>query len=653
MTKKALSIKADITPQANAFDDNFLNVVGNEFKFNHAKGLAEWMKNSADAYSTTTGVKDAEQFILLRFKQANPKKHSVFECVDFVGMTKDNIDTALKVWGSATAAKRGTNLPTFGGHGNGGKFYMRQMFGTSRFITFRGGLLNVFGFNSKKKYGYAKGLENVSMTLDEALAFADIDGLDVPKNVRARWKSSKKAAGFTVVRGDQPGRFSGSATISSILERLQIHPQARRLLTHKQVIVVNYGSPWGERLTMPEIMPRAGFERPREIPVPKKFSYDGLTHDLRGKFPSAKLVLKTSDQPLSRAAGELAALNSIDIMGEIGCIGSYRIHELGYLRYGPESEFIYGECECPRLEDETLDCVKNDREKLVPNDLTAALLEWIRQQVDTLSEEMAEKRRNEKKSRDLRESSLFNQLLDKWKNTFMTRMHAEIFGGSGIGGSFGGAGGGSASGGAGGNDGNGGGGRSEKGGEGEGQGGGSGDKVKKGPRFPRVLLSGEDRDPLDNHATEPFECDERHPPVYQRPEDIEHGIYWINTSKPLANKIMDQYGAKSPRWREYLFQRYVDIIFKQSIYELGKREPNLSPDKVDTLVDEVTSRVHDAAANDLETFLFEEHLTGSTAGEMSEEVGLKNADGESTTAEPMSLGQILSSKAKQIPKKKV
>ena len=86
MTASASSIR--ITPQPNEFDDNFLDVVGNEFRFNHAKGLAEWIKNSADAYATTTkGVPDEHQYIVLRFQIANPKQRSVFECIDFVGMT--------------------------------------------------------------------------------------------------------------------------------------------------------------------------------------------------------------------------------------------------------------------------------------------------------------------------------------------------------------------------------------------------------------------------------------------------------------------------------------------------------------------------------------------------------------------------------------
>jgi hypothetical protein len=600
--------KISIKPEKNEFDDHFLDVVGNAFKFDHAKGLAEWLKNSADAYSTTAKVRDAEQFVLLRFRQGKPKKNSVFECIDFVGMTKKDIDKALKRWGDPKAAKKGTNIATFGGHGNGGKFYMRQMFETSRYVTYRGGLLNVFGFDERKRYGFAQGLIDRPMSLQDALAFAELDGLNIPKVVRERWKSRSKEAGFTAVIGEHPERFKGRATVATILENLRVHPQARRLVGHKQVHVLPYGNKWGDRLLGPEITPREGYESQREILLPRKLERDGDVFELRNsKHPQGKLILRTSQQPLTRA-GELAALNAIDILGEVGCIGSYRMHELGPMRFAQEAEFIYGECVCPILEDQQLNCVLNDREKLADNELTRALLGWIREQVDALAEEMAEKRRKEQKSRDLRQSSLFNQLLDKWKNKFIPKLTSELFGGSGIGDSFGGSGGGGedpmAEGKGTGKDG-----KRDKG-EGEG-GGGAGDERRKGPAFPKVLLSGFNTDPLDPNATAAFQCDPRHPPVYQRDIDINHSIYWINTSRPLAERIIDQYGSNGARWREYLFQRYVDIIAKQAIHALGRRDPDLTADKIDGLLDDVLSRVHDAAATDLEAFLFEESLTGS------------------------------------------
>ena len=99
MAKLKPAAAARIQPVPNEFADDFLDVIGTDFRFDHAKGLAEWIKNSADAYVTTTGAKDGEKFIVLRFKQGRPKRDSVFECIDFVGMTKTDIDKALKVWG--------------------------------------------------------------------------------------------------------------------------------------------------------------------------------------------------------------------------------------------------------------------------------------------------------------------------------------------------------------------------------------------------------------------------------------------------------------------------------------------------------------------------------------------------------------------------
>lgn len=143
-------------------------------------------------------------------------------------------------------------------------------------------------------------------------------------------------------------------------------------------------------------------------------------------------------------------------------------------------------------------------------------------------------------------------------------------------------------------------------GAGSGQEGGS--ETKRKPRFPLVLISSQDHDPLDPLSAEPFHCDPRHPAIYRRRKDVEGGIYWINTSRPLADKIIKEYKADSTRWREYLFQRYVDIIIKESIYHLGKIETSLSPDDIDRCIDDVTTRLHDHAAKDLNAFLFEEQF---------------------------------------------
>jgi hypothetical protein len=319
-------------------------------------------------------------------------------------------------------------------------------------------------------------------------------------------------------------------------------------------------------------------------------------------YVPGKLVLYTSDEPFA-PQGERGVLNTIDILGKMGVVASYRMHELGILTNPAQAEFIYGECSCPILEDPEEDCVRNDREKLVDNERTRALLDWIRQKVNWLADRMAEKVAEEQREQELKRSSEFNDLLNKWKNRFMSRLYAEIFSGPGSGPGFGGTGGG----GSGGRDRSSEGKRGGGGEDGEG-GGGSGDRKEKAPRFPVVLLSNHDPDPLQPETGKSVNCDPRHPPVYQREEDVAAGIYWINTAAPFARKIIDAYGAESSRWREYMFQRYVDIITKQAIYEAGKRTTTFTPSGIDQLLDDIGKRVYAEASQSLYEFLFRERF---------------------------------------------
>ncbi len=103
----------------------------------------------------------------------------------------------------------------------------------------------------------------------------------------------------------------------------------------------------------------------------------------------------------------------------------------------------------------------------------------------------------------------------------------------------------------------------------------------------------------------PYILSERHPAIHQRPIDFENGIYWINTSKKIASMILEKNKADSIRWREYLFQRYIDIIVKEAIFSLGKTDTDLTSDTVMSEIDRVTSEVLDLAADDLKNFLFE------------------------------------------------
>jgi hypothetical protein len=329
------------------------------------------------------------------------------------------------------------------------------------------------------------------------------------------------------------------------------------------------------------------------------------------KYSQGKLTLFTSAEPFTRL-GDRASLNCIDIRGEIGVIGSYRMHELGHIKNFSETEFIYGECSCPILEDPKDDCVRNDREKLVETEKTQALLEWICEKVNELADKMAAKTSENARVEELKQSSAFNEFLNSWmrKSKFWEKLRGEIFGGADEGGGFGGTGGGGE--------------KSENKGKGKGKeskagdegdnGGGAGDQKKQGPKFPDVRLSDFDSDPLG--LSETVHCDPRHPLIYQRAEDVTAGIYWINTKAPFARKTLDKYGPEHTRWREYMFHRHIDILIKQSIYEMERREPHLTAAQLDNdVLDKVSRRIYEAAAEDnsLASFLFHENLEAEQA----------------------------------------
>jgi hypothetical protein len=589
-----------IKVQQFVIDDAVLDLIGNEFKFDHAKGLAEWLKNSCDAYLREK-TPDDQQFIIVRLTEVRPGHLTRIECIDFVGMAKKQIDEAFKRFFDPQAAKKGakeSQIKTLGGHGNGGKFYMRQMFKTSRAITFRDGKLNVFGFNSKGEYGFEEEFQDRKISLRAAMEHAGIENIELPPDVKKALAEGE--TGFTVVVGEQPEKVKGTANRNGLVERLVFHPQARRLIERKPISVLLDNETTPSQLTAPKLSPKEGFENSIVLEIPQELEFEGKPIQFRSATSSwpGRLVMKTSAEPLR---GNLSTLNTIDFIGEVGVIGSYRIHELGPTRFSGQVEFIFGECECPILEDPDYDSVRNDRQKLLENDRSLALLDWVRAQVESLAEKMETKNVQEKKKQDLKNTSQLNEILNKWKNRFMSKVWAEVFAGKGPAGASGSGAGDSGGTGAGGGGGGG-------GGTDGGQEGGS-DKKRK-PRFPQVLVSGQDHDPLDPLATEPFYCDPRQPTVYQRSKDVEAGIYWINTARPLAEKILHEYTADSPRWREYLFQRYVDIILKEAIYQLGHVKTSMTSDDVIFCMDDITKRVHDQASEDLNAFLFEEVFGG-------------------------------------------
>ena len=685
----------EINEIPNVIDDNVLNLVGNAFKFDHAKGMAEWLKNSVDAYRRDN-VRQEDQDIVFRFTDQGVPRPTI-ECIDFMGMTLSDINKALKIWFDPDAAKRGTDKKVYGGHGNGGKFYMRQMFRESQFMTYKDGILNIFGFNENKRYGFAQGYEDKEMNPIEAMKFAGIDVLPIGDELRG--KIAKGECGFTVAKGVGPKKIRTKFQLAREIDKFRNYSQSRRILERSNVSIVHNGRSFISSLKPAELRPMEEFKEPRIIEIPRELTVHSGSEVVKmanEQYPPGKLVLKTSAEALTKGS-KLGELNRIDILGEIGVLASYQLASDLEVTGFPDAAFIYGEFAPANdgdpsiLEDPSNDCVSNDRVHLTKNDMTQALLGWIAIEIDKLAGAITALKSAKEKVHQKKITSKFNDVLNKWKNKHMKKIMSELFPSAG---QFGGTG-------------------------SNGGGGGVGievtpppngfdfkypkseivvdvptratlkisvpeslpvgamifvksnsDKVsleeskypiksdclkatpdgrevafinvdivgtevgaeatvtaeagrftattnvkvvaqkkgESGKSFPQVLLSSIDPDPLGLAPAPGYLIlGKREAVVYQRPQDFEHNIYWINTSSPMASKIYEKFTSDSIQWRNFLFERYVDIFVKEAIHELEKRDfANFAAATVDLKIAEVIRSVHQSANDDLEHFLFDD-----------------------------------------------
>ena len=123
----------------------------------HEAGLPEWLKNSADAYAREDAPEEKRSIVVI-LNQGRKGRVASISCLDFSGMTSQVIETNFRHWGDPEAAlgdDRSTAVQ--GGHGNGGKCYMTQMFDKHAFIhTVKNDKGNLYGIKSGSiRFGYS------------------------------------------------------------------------------------------------------------------------------------------------------------------------------------------------------------------------------------------------------------------------------------------------------------------------------------------------------------------------------------------------------------------------------------------------------------------------------------------------------------------
>jgi hypothetical protein len=374
-------IKAKISPEEDVIDTGFLDLIGREFA-THEKGLAEWLKNAVDA-NLTAGFRSGLEPVVLRFSDGRVSRITALECIDFVGMTQAEIEGGFKPWGRLSHGDE--RIGHYGGYGIGGKFYMRQMFRSSYVVTYRHGMVNIFGFDTNHAYGYAQGYRDRRMDPQEACRLAEIDEVVQTVGMVEPLRSGKR--GFSVFRGIDPKGVGTPIDVEDLCERLRNHPQAQRPLRSCRVWVMHNGIVVTERV-QPRVIPRRpGFQRPWVRRIPSSFP---VPHGRQGKVlrlsnkpgTVGSLRLFVSREPLVQN-GKMASVNRIDFVVQGGIAASYRIDEIN--AEAVHGNFIFGECRLVELEGFETRYTKKTRDKLVDTAETRSLLQWIGAQVGVFS----------------------------------------------------------------------------------------------------------------------------------------------------------------------------------------------------------------------------------------------------------------------------
>ncbi len=125
------------------------------------------------------------------------------------------------------------------------------------------------------------------------------------------------------------------------------------------------------------------------------------------------------------------------------------------------------------------------------------------------------------------------------------------------------------------------------------------DEDKKEGGFPSIKYSGIDADPLEIESENVVKFSRDTPPVYQRPYDVEHNIWWVNLQSPFAHYLWeskskqfgDNSGARSKQFRIYVIIQWFEIMARINI--LNKKDTEVETmDERQRLVDQEIIRFH-------------------------------------------------------------
>ena len=390
----------------------------------HEDGLPEWIKNSSDMYRRM-GIGTEESVILVLLRDGSRSEPARVGCLDFGGMTTADIEQRFRNWADPEAA--GTTIEGVeGGHGNGGKCYMSQMFdGHALIHTVSDGRGNRYGFKAGSfKPGYFPSVEEgrgfpvdePEAQLAEALQQFGLDVAALPDCAKAMWERQNS---FTLVLGVGAKTLTENhIPYSSWVESLQGHQQMVQVIQRNRVFVAHYDqrqvTGGDEPLALPSIQPIPGAEAPRVLEIPSELvdpSNGGriATETVEGQ---SQLVLRTSDKSMRWSLKARHTINGWT--HDRHSTGYWEVPSLSRAGYAAQ---IYGDVYFDRL----ADFKQNDRRNHSDAPLTRALREWISEQIEDYSAEFVKLDQLEATKEEKAELSRLNDALNRWKNKFLEK----------------------------------------------------------------------------------------------------------------------------------------------------------------------------------------------------------------------------------------
>lgn len=593
---------------------DILDTIGRSFKFNHGKGISEWLKNSLDNYLRLSSVNEESlpgnwPVIINLIDSESARYGPNLAVIDFGGTSYKNINDFFLYWGDTKAATLGGKTPAqvTGGHGNGGKFYMREMWRDgARFLSWRNGKCTSLILDKSEDGTTGEWeMENLTIGWEEALKYAlNIDdslGGEIwllqflnSNNQKIIDELNTQKRGFSVLVGRRAKPiYSSNDVVKSgrwdhqkLIDDIKNAHQAQRPIRELKISLFINGVLTLDKISLEDIEDDKEWLI-EEVNLPTNLL---VSNDFSCKFDNiGKLIIKKSATPLT---GRLKDRNVLYIYdSHNNPIGYYQINELPLTNHSTIDGFLFGELHLDFMNIENI--VENDREKLIKSPTSQSILEWVSNQICSRTKEFEDKLKESQKKSELEIAEILNSELNKHAHRFLKELETIIMidyivdpAGGGLG-DFGT--------GKGPGDGNSNkkGGTSNKGGGGI-DGGGMKEvpgntTQKRRPKFPDVLLSGLHRDPSRNDGLSKILTD-RHPPINQDDIDRQHNVWWINTTHPYACVALDNGGADGIPFKNYHLFLFMQIVQIESLRIMQRRQAELGLDLVENQLHEISNK---------------------------------------------------------------